>query len=189
MLVLRAANYRRMPWKNGGGETAEIAVRPEGAGLDDFDWRVSMARVSADGPFSTFAGVDRTLSILEGEGLVLEVEAIRPVTLDRDSDPFSFAADVATGSRLLGGPITDLNVMTRRGRYSHAVRRLEVDGACDLAAAAAQLVLVNAAGDLTLRTGSSAAGLGRFDAALVDGISKLGVAGRGRLLVIELAPL
>jgi uncharacterized protein len=68
MRILRAENYRRMPWKNGGGLTAEIAVSPESAGLDDFDWRVSMARVEAGGPFSLFPGVDRTLSILEGEG-------------------------------------------------------------------------------------------------------------------------
>ena len=72
MRILRAENYRRMRWKNGGGETAEIAVFPEGAGLDEFDWRISMARVEAGGPFSRFPGVDRTLSILEGEGMVLE---------------------------------------------------------------------------------------------------------------------
>ena len=50
-----------MPWKNGGGETAEIAVSPPGAALDDFDWRLSMARVETDGPFSAFPGIDRTL--------------------------------------------------------------------------------------------------------------------------------
>ena len=81
MRVLRAENYRRMPWKNGGGETVEIAVSPEGAGLGDFDWRVSMARVEADGLFSVFPGVDRTLSILEGEGMVLDIEGREPVTL------------------------------------------------------------------------------------------------------------
>ena len=72
MRILRAENYRRMKWKNGGGETAEIALFPDGAGLGIFDWRISMARVESGGPFSTFPGVDRTLSILEGEGIVLE---------------------------------------------------------------------------------------------------------------------
>ncbi|MDP1908248.1 MAG: HutD family protein, partial [Hyphomicrobium sp.] len=43
MRILRAKDYRRMPWKNGGGETTEIAISPEGAALDSFDWRVSMA--------------------------------------------------------------------------------------------------------------------------------------------------
>ena len=62
MRVLRAADYPRMPWKNGGGETAEILVEPAGAPLDSFDWRLSMARVAADGPFSLFPGVERTPS-------------------------------------------------------------------------------------------------------------------------------
>ena len=41
--VIRAAECQTMPWKNGGGETTEIAVFPSGAGLDDFEWRISMA--------------------------------------------------------------------------------------------------------------------------------------------------
>ena len=61
MRILRAPDYRVMPWKNGGGTTTEVAVSPEGAGLDHFDWRISMARVEQDGPFSTFPGIDRTL--------------------------------------------------------------------------------------------------------------------------------
>ena len=55
MRIIRPADLVRMPWKNGGGETTEIAVSPEAAGLDRFDWRVSMARVARNGPFSEFA--------------------------------------------------------------------------------------------------------------------------------------
>ena len=51
------------PWKNGGGETAEIAVSPAGAGFDDFDWRISTAIVAQSGPFSGFPGVDRVLTL------------------------------------------------------------------------------------------------------------------------------
>ena len=54
--------------------TTEIAVFPADAGLEDFAWRLSMATVASDGPFSSFAGVDRTLAVLEGEGIVLSVE-------------------------------------------------------------------------------------------------------------------
>src|SRR5688572_14445639 len=107
MRILRAENYRRMRWKNGGGETAEIAVSPEGAGLDDFDWRVSMARVDTNGPFSVFPGVDRTLSILDGEGILLSVEGRIPFGLTFRSDPLTFPADVATSAALMAGPITD----------------------------------------------------------------------------------
>ncbi len=119
MRLLRAESYRRMTWKNGGGETAEIAVFPEIAGLDDFGWRVSMARVEAGGPFSLFPGVDRTLSVLEGAGVRLHIEGRASATLTGASAPYSFAADAATHAELLGGPITDLNVMTRRTGYTH----------------------------------------------------------------------
>jgi environmental stress-induced protein Ves len=65
MKILRASTHKAMPWKNGGGETAEIAVFPEGASMQDFGWRVSMAKVTENGPFSLFPDIDRTLSILE----------------------------------------------------------------------------------------------------------------------------
>jgi len=41
-----------MTWKNGGGVTREIICQPLGAGMDDFDWRVSIAHIASDGPFS-----------------------------------------------------------------------------------------------------------------------------------------
>lgn len=124
MRILRASDYRSMPWKNGGGTTTEIVVSPAGAGLDDFDWRVSMARVETGGPFSIFAGIDRTLSILEGEGMGLSIAGHEPVDLTRTSEPLFFPADAATDATLPAGPITDLNVMTRRGRAHHTVRRV-----------------------------------------------------------------
>ena len=66
MKIVRASEQRAMPWKNGGGITYEVAVFPAiSPSLDDFDWRVSMARVAADGPFSLFPGIDRSLAIVE----------------------------------------------------------------------------------------------------------------------------
>ncbi len=126
--LLRHDCHRRMPWKNGGGETVEIAVSPEGAGLADFDWRVSMATVATDGPFSVFPGIDRTLSILDGEGMTLFIEGRAPERLTQPSEPLSFPADAPTSATLIDGTITDLNVMTRRGRFTHLVRRFAIDG-------------------------------------------------------------
>jgi uncharacterized protein len=123
MRLLRQAGFRTMPWKNGGGETIEIMASPEGAALDAFDWRISMARVAQDGPFSLFPGIDRSLSILEGEGMMLAVEGHGETLLTRQSLPFVFPGDATTSSRLLAGPILDLNVMTRRGRCQAAVAR------------------------------------------------------------------
>ncbi|WP_215905711.1 HutD family protein [Thalassospira sp. TSL5-1] len=126
--ILRASDYRRMPWKNGGGETVEIAVYPANAGLDDFAWRISMAKVASDGPFSSFPGIDRTLSILEGAGMTLVIGDQAPVTLTHDTPPYPFAADIPTSAMLVDGPITDLNVMTRRNRSTHRVTRHVVNG-------------------------------------------------------------
>ncbi len=123
MKILRASDYKRMPWKNGKGETAEIAVFPPDASIETFDCRISMAAVVEDGAFSTFDNVDRTLIVLDGEGIVLSVEGSDQVELRPDSPPHSFAADAPTTATLLGGPITDLNIMTRRGKSEYSVRR------------------------------------------------------------------
>ena len=124
MKLLGAADHRRMAWKNGGGETLEVAVFPPDAAVGGFDWRVSMAVVAIDGPFSLFPGIDRTLALLDGAGLTLDIMGHGIVSLAPDSDPCAFPGDVETMATLTGGPITDLNVMTARGRYRHAVERL-----------------------------------------------------------------
>ncbi|MDP3320318.1 MAG: HutD family protein, partial [Bosea sp. (in: a-proteobacteria)] len=118
MRIIRAADCRTMPWKNGGGTTTEIVVSPEGASLSDFDWRVSMAQVDADGPFSVFIAIDRTLCVLKGKGIRLAFGDGEAVTLDAASAPFAFAADRAVEGVLLDGPIVDLNVMSRRGAWT-----------------------------------------------------------------------
>ena len=107
-----------MPWKNGGGVTTEIAVFPEAAGLDDFEWRLSMATVATDGPFSLFAGVDRTLAVLDGEGIVLSVDGMADATLTPASPPFAFR-----GRPQRFGPI-DLRPDHRLQRHD-AARRLD----------------------------------------------------------------
>jgi len=142
MRILRASDHKRMPWKNGKGETVEIAVFPESASVDTFDWRISMAPVASDGPFSVFPGIDRTLSILTGDGMMLSVEGMAPRVLGQKSVPFSFPGDAKTEAMLQSGPITDLNVMTRRGRFSHRVMRVEQGGEIGFSADAALVILV-----------------------------------------------
>jgi environmental stress-induced protein Ves len=142
MRTLRAADYRVMPWKNGGGTTTEIAVSPDDAGLDDFDWRVSMAHVGGSGPFSSFAGIDRTLSVLEGEGIVLDMAGQPAARLTKASAPFSFPADLPTSAALVAGPITDLNVMTRRGRMLHSVERLVISRPVEIATEAGSTLIL-----------------------------------------------
>ena len=104
-----------MPWKNGGGVTHQVAVSPEGASLDGIEWRISLARVSADGPFSIFEGIDRALLVLRGS-LALRVGHQEPRVLRAGMPPMYFRGEDDAQATVLDGPVTDLNVMTRRGR-------------------------------------------------------------------------
>jgi environmental stress-induced protein Ves len=126
MRILRAADHKVMPWKNGRGATTEIAVSPESDGLHNFAWRVSMAQVANDGPFSSFPGIDRTLLVLSGRGMVLDVVGRPPVTLTRASPPYAFAGDAATSAKLVDGAIVDLNIMVRRGLVRTRVQRINL---------------------------------------------------------------
>lgn len=134
--IIRASACRRTRWKNGGGETMEIAIAPAGASLDDFDWRISMAIVASDGPFSVFAGVARTICILDGAGIRLAIDAEPARELNTTSAPLPFSGDAAAHSTLIDGVVTDFNVMTRRDRFRHVVERIRIEasGVHDVAA-------------------------------------------------------
>jgi environmental stress-induced protein Ves len=114
LTVLRADDHVRMAWANGGGTTYQVATSPEGADLEAFDWRVSLADVDSGGRFSTFTGIDRILMVIEGPGMELVVDG-RLVPLG-PLDPLRFDGEAVTSAALVDGPTRDLNVMTRRGR-------------------------------------------------------------------------
>ena len=110
--VLRSGDYQRMPWKNGGGTTTEIwkQVSPSGEML----WRLSVADVASDGPFSLFPGIDRWIMVIEGKGMTLDIEGTGSRRLDRPFDPLLFPGDARTGCQLIDGPIRDFNFMIAR---------------------------------------------------------------------------
>ncbi|WP_051481583.1 HutD/Ves family protein [Paraburkholderia nodosa] len=117
LTLLRGAALVASPWKNGGGVTREIAVAHvashAGASLDAFAWRVSVADVAQAGPFSRFEGVDRTLVLLEGAGMLLD-EAGRTHVLTQPLDVAHFAGEAAIDARLVNGATRDFNLMVRR---------------------------------------------------------------------------
>jgi uncharacterized protein len=117
--IFRSVDYVARPWKNGGGTTRDIALSPSGASLDTFDWRLSLAQVDRDGPFSRFDNVDRTLVLLSGAMTLHEND--RRIDLVRN-DPFTFEGERAIEATVAGGSTLDFNVMTRRGRASHTAR-------------------------------------------------------------------
>jgi environmental stress-induced protein Ves len=122
MRILRANDRIAVPWKNGGGTTSEVAAYPEGAGFDDFGWRISIARIDRGGPFSVFPGIDRKLAMLEGR-VTLTIEGQNVIALSPESPPAIFPGDVPTSAELIQSPASDLNVMTRRGAFRAFMER------------------------------------------------------------------
>jgi environmental stress-induced protein Ves len=118
--LLSPAGYRRMPWKNGSGRTAEIASHPPGSDFATFLWRASIAEVERDGPFSVLPGVDRILVLLSGGGVRLTGEG-EPIVLRLPLEPVAFAGDVPLTCELLSGSVRDFNLMLRRGRAQGAI--------------------------------------------------------------------
>lgn len=165
--LIRHESLVRTPWKNGGGTTAEVAAYPEGAGFDGFSWRISMADVASDGPFSIFPGIDRTLVLIEGQGVELIVEGAS-YRLDAASPRLSFAGEAVTTARLIAGPIRDLNVMSRRGSSEHAVEVL-APGTTDLSLRPADTIaLVAWSGPVGIVIDDEAYSLDRLDVLLAD---------------------
>lgn len=107
--LIAVADVPSRPWRNGGGTTRELLVRPE-----DGDWRlrVSIAEIGADGPFSTFPGVARWFAVLEGGGVALTIDGAEHVCRAGDA-PLSFSGEAQVACRLLDGPSRDLNLMLR----------------------------------------------------------------------------
>jgi len=112
--------FREMPWANGGGITTELfAHRNERSGR--ILWRISMAGVSSDGPFSHFAGYDRILVLMEGQGLRLSHRDGTEHYLSNAYDLAIFPGDIETHATLTHGPVQDFNVIADRSTYRPAV--------------------------------------------------------------------
>ncbi|MBZ6074833.1 HutD/Ves family protein [Microvirga puerhi] len=185
--VIRSTDLTRVPWKNGGGTTAEIAVFPTGAGFETFGWRVSMADVASDGPFSAFPGIDRTLIVMEGNGIELSVDGV-PYLLDGPSTKLSFPGDDPTLGRLLSGPIRDLNIMTRRGQFRHRTRIVEA-GTVLLAEDTQATFIVVLDPPLDVTVNGEVHALGRLDTLMLQATQDLiPLSGNGRAILIEIAP-
>jgi environmental stress-induced protein Ves len=118
MKLIPADAMRRMPWKNGGGVTTEIAIAPAGATLDNFDWRVSTAQVDVAGPFSRFVGIDRSLAVIAGGRLTMHRADAKAVKLAPGEAPARFPGE-ADVHATLDAPLSDFNVMTRRDVWAH----------------------------------------------------------------------
>lgn len=113
--LYRARDYPRMPWRNGGGTTQEVACNPGGS-TAGFEWRLSIADVGQDGGFSAFDGFQRIITVLEGAGIELTVDGRREPPLG-PRRAYAFHGDAKVDCRLLDGPIRDFNLFYAPARW------------------------------------------------------------------------
>lgn len=124
MKVLREADYVTVPWKNGGGLTREILKVPPDATM--FDWRLSLASIEIPGPFSAFDGYQRTLVLVRGAGVQLELAEHGQVSLRAPGQTAVFDGAWAVSCTLIDGPSTDLNLMVAQARAAADTRVLSL---------------------------------------------------------------
>jgi hypothetical protein len=127
---LRLADRPAQSWRNGGGVTHELLAAPAGP----WRWRLSVATIAADGPFSAFPGVERWFTVIEGHGVELALGGA-PRALRLGDPPLRFDGAAAPGCRLLDGPTRDLNLMLRGVAGRLAVVRVDEDWAPEAAQA------------------------------------------------------
>lgn len=115
--VVRYAELAEVPWSNGLGVTREVARNDDGSGNAAFLWRISIARIDGDAPFSALPGVDRSLMALGKDGFTLVVGDADPRHLAlHEIVRFKGEDDVRPVG--ITGPSLDLNLMTRRDKAS-----------------------------------------------------------------------
>lgn len=139
-------DFVSMPWKNGGGTTVQFASYPAGADHAAFEWRASAADITTAGPFSLFAGYDRSIAILQGNGIALELDSLHATMLTSDNKPFAFRGERQVHVSLLDGPVRDLNIMTRRTSWTHTLEKLQFSGSMQCAMQADQIFIYNTRG-------------------------------------------
>ena len=186
-MLIPYASLSPSPWKNGGGSTTQIAVFPPDAGFDEFDWRVSLATILEDGAFSTFPGVERTLALVDGHGMTLEVDG-EPTLLSKADPVAVFDGESHVVAKLNRGPSTDFNVMTRLDRCYHQFGRRVLSGDSRFIARAPVTLVFLAEGDsLELCSDEQRINMVRFDAVLLDqGTTWTLQAGQGMIFIADI---
>ena len=152
--LLTGADFRRLPWQNGRGTTLELIRRDDPAGA--LLWRLSVADVVEPGPFSPLPGIDRVITLIDGEGFDLDFAGARPGVALRSFEPLAFSGDWQTTATVVHGPSRDFNVMTARGKLAAEVNVVGASLApADLAYVfAARGIVTVTAGKTVIRAGT-----------------------------------
>jgi environmental stress-induced protein Ves len=144
--LISPTQWQTQAWKNGGGITHQLARSDDSLGMR---WRVSIAEVASDGPFSRFEQTDRIIMLLRGKGFCLHGAAEHTVMLDKALVPFAFAGETEIDCTLIDGPVQDFNLMTRRSDVKASLQVLSVTGPLSLKLAQESMLYL-ASGQLQL---------------------------------------
>lgn len=126
VLMVPSNHYQRLRWRNGLGWTrvihaGRLAPATAPAATDDasdhgWDWRLSIAEIDADAPFSEFPGIEREMVLLSGNGLRLRFGDGETRRLEPPHGRARFAGERGVAGELLDGPTQAFNLMWRRDR-------------------------------------------------------------------------
>lgn len=189
--LLRADRYRRERWRNGAGWTHEVHAQPSPGG-EGWDWRLSIAEIDADAPFSAFPGVERELVLLEGNGLRLRFDDGGLVELRPPHERARFAGERPLRGELVDGPTRDFNLMWRRDAVQATLWHRPLVGSMVLfAEPRSHWALHVLAGEVRLE-GEAPMAAARGDTLLLPGGSgtrrRYPLDGGGEMLVVRIAP-
>ena len=187
VFAIPANEYRRERWKNGAGWTREILRWPRDG--EDWEWRLSIAEVDKDGPFSAFPGVDRELVLLAGEGMRLVFEDGEVAELQPPHDRVRFAGERALHAELVSGPTQDFNLMWKRDRIeAQLLHRPLVGPMLFFAEAGVHWAIYVLSGRAWFKDRQPALQLEQGDTALIDatGSGRVLIEGGGELLLVRL---
>lgn len=181
---LTPSDYRRMPWRNGGGTTTEILIAPEGAlaSGERFFYRVSIADVASDGPFSRYDGYDRHIMLLAGAGMTLDCAAHGRIELRARFEPRSFSGDWAVDGALVLGAVRDFNLMVDRARATSTLDAELLEGPRRLGCEPGNICIVHV-------IEGALAGAGEGDTLVADAPFELVPRGTARIAIARIAPL
>jgi len=190
--LLHANDYRRVRWKNDGGWTTEIAREPADA-ASDFIWRISIADIESDGPFSSFPGVVRELLLLAGNGIELDIDDAPPVRLSERFQRVHFEGESRVECRLLAGPTRDFNVMTQRDAARAELMGRPLVGSMVLFPESGVVWLAHlVSGNAAARTDAEVVELGIGDTLRIDFASRddgrVVIEGGGEIVLVKLTP-
>ncbi|HZW44234.1 MAG TPA: HutD family protein [Dermatophilaceae bacterium] len=181
--IVRFADLPVVPWRNGGGVTREVVASGR-SDPQEFDWRISIADVSQSGPFSAFPGVDRVITLVEGERMELVIDGVVHVLGLHES--LSFDGTSQASCSLPAGPTRDLNVMTRSDRFSAAVAVRDLSETRPIAVSGAQIVVLLTGTAVVAGADESQAHLEPLDAVCPSGLHVRLVTGSGRVAMVRI---